>query len=230
MQMNVVITGAAGNLGKATVEKFLSLGYTVIATVSPGKKLGYETSSPVDIHDLDLTNESQVQKFATRVIQAYGNIHAAVLLVGGYASGKIAGTDQALLTKMYKLNFETSYLLAKPIFERMLHQPDGGRLILIGSRPSLVARQGKDNVAYALSKSLLFKLAEFLNADGASSNVVTTVVVPGTIDTPQNRTSMPEADFSTWVTPEAIAETFAFLCSEEGSSLREPILKVYGNS
>jgi NAD(P)-dependent dehydrogenase (short-subunit alcohol dehydrogenase family) len=230
MQPNVIITGAAGNLGKAAVEKFLSLGYMVIATVSPGKNLGYETSSLVDIHELDLTNESSVQRFATRVVQAYGSIHAAILLAGGFASGKITETNQAFLTKMYSLNFETTFLLARPIFERMLHQPGGGRLIFIGSRPSLLTRQGKNSLAYALAKSLLFKLAEFLNAEGESSNVVTTVVVPSTIDTPQNRSSMPDADFSTWVTPEAIADTFAFLCSKEGSVLREPIFKVYGTA
>ncbi len=229
MQKNVIITGAAGNLGKAAVEKFLSLDYNVIATIEPGKKLGYDTSGPVDIHELDLTDETAVDKFTTRVIQAYGSIHAALMLVGGFASGTISETDHALISKMHKLNFDTAYFLARPIFERMLHQPNGGRLIFVGSRPSLVAKQGKNNVAYALAKSLLFKLAEFLNAEGASANVVSTVVVPSTIDTPQNRSSMPDANFNEWVTPEAIANAMAFICSEEGKTLREPVFKVYGN-
>ena len=227
---NVIITGASGNLGRAAVEKFLSLDYTVIATVSPGKRLGYETNSPVDVHELDLTNESAVQLFTTRVMQAYGSIHAVILLAGGFAAGNYSETDQALLSKMYKLNFETAYLVTKPIFDLMLHQPNGGRIIFIGSRPSLLANQGKNSIAYALSKSLLFKLAEFLNAEGKSYKVVTTVVVPSTIDTPQNRSSMPDADFKKWVTPASIAETFAFLCSEEGSTLREPIMKIYGDA
>ena len=131
MQKNVIITGAAGNLGKAAVEKFLSLDYNVIATVSPGKKLGYDTSGPVDTHELDLTNETAVEKFASRVIQAYGSIHAAVMLVGGFASGKISETNHALISKMHKLNFDTAYFLARPIFERMCSQQDGGRLILL---------------------------------------------------------------------------------------------------
>jgi NAD(P)-dependent dehydrogenase (short-subunit alcohol dehydrogenase family) len=230
MQKNVIITGAAGNLGKAAIEKFISLDYNVIATVSPGKKLGYETSAPVDVHELDLTNESAVEKFASRVIHAYGSIHATLLLVGGYASGKISETDHALLSKMNKLNFDTAYFLARPIFERMCNQPDGGRLIFVGSRPSLVANQGKNNIAYALAKSSLFKLSEFLNAEGSSSNVVSTVVVPSTIDTPENRKSMPDADFDDWVKPEAIADAMAFICSEEGKALREPVFKVYGNA
>lgn len=230
MQKNVIITGAAGNLGKAVVEKFISLDYNVIATVSPGKKLGYDTPAPVDIHELDLTDQVAVEKFAARAIRAYGSIHAALMLVGGFASGTMAETDHALILKMHKLNFDTAYFLARPIFARMCNQPEGGRLIFVGSRPSLIARQGKNNVAYALAKSLLFKLAEFLNAEGASSNVVSTVVVPSTIDTPQNRKSMPDANFEDWVKPEAIADAMAFICSEEGKALREPVFKVYGNA
>jgi NAD(P)-dependent dehydrogenase (short-subunit alcohol dehydrogenase family) len=230
MQKNVIITGAAGNLGEAAVKKFLALDYTVIVTVSPGKKLGYDTPAPVDLHELDLTDETAVEKFAKRVILAYGGIHAVLLLVGGYASGKTAETDHALISKMHKLNFDTAYFLARPIFVRMCNQPDGGRLIFVGSRPSLIAKQGKNNVAYALAKSLLFKLAEFLNVEGSSSNVVSTVVVPSTIDTPQNRSSNPGANFDDWVKSEAIAEAMAFICSEEGKVLREPVFKVYGNA
>jgi NAD(P)-dependent dehydrogenase (short-subunit alcohol dehydrogenase family) len=230
MQKNAIITGAAGNLGEAAVKKFLALDYNVIATVSPGRKLGYDTIAPVDIHELDLTDEAAVEKFASRVIQAYGSIHAALFLVGGFASGKIAETDHALISKMHKLNFDTAYFLARPIFVRMCNQPDGGRLIFVGSRPSLIAKQGKNNVAYALAKSLLFKLAEFLNVEGSSSNVVSTVVVPSTIDTPQNRSSNPGANFDDWVKSEAIAEAMAFICSEEGKVLREPVFKVYGNA
>ncbi len=230
MQKNVIITGAGGNLGRAVVEKFLTLDYTVIATVSPGKQLGYDTSAPVDVHELDLTDEVAVAKFAERVITAYGSIHAAMMLVGAFAIGNITKTNKALLNKMYKLNFESAYLLAKPIFERMLHQPDGGRIIFVGSRPSLLPAQGKNVVAYALSKALLFDLAKLLNVEGANANVVTTVVVPSTIDTPQNRNSMPDANFNDWVTPEAIADAMAFICSKEGAALREPIFKVYGNA
>jgi len=109
-----------------------------------------------------------------------------------------------------------------------MEQPEGGRIILIGARPALFANEGKNAVAYALSKSLVFKLAELLNAEGQSKKVITTVIVPGTIDTAANRNAMPEADFSQWVNPEAIAETMLFLCSENASAWREPIIKMFG--
>ena len=94
----------------------------------------------------------------------------------------------------------------------------------------MIPKDGKNVIAYALSKSLLFNLAEYLNAEGASQNVVTSVIVPSTIDTPANRESMPKADFSKWVRPEEIAGVMEFICSQKADSVREPVYKIYGNS
>ncbi len=227
MSKNIFITGASGNLGKAVVEKFVSKSDRVIATVSPGKNLGFQVSGDLQIVEADLTNEAFVHKVIQSVIEKNKTIDAAVLLVGGFAMGNVNESDGAALKKMFSLNFETAYFCARPLFEQMQKQ-NSGRIVLIGARPALSASAGKGVVAYALSKSLLFKLAELLNAQGASDNVITSVVVPSTIDTPQNRAAMPDADFSKWVTPEAIAEVIDFAVSN--SSLREPVFKVYGNS
>ena len=85
-------------------------------------------------------------------------------------------------------------------------------------------------VAYSLAKSLIFRLAELMNDEAKGKNIVTSVVVPSTIDTPQNRKAMPDADFSNWVKPEAIADAIYFYCTDEAAVLREPLIKVYNNS
>ena len=92
------------------------------------------------------------------------------------------------------------------------------------------AAQGKGLVAYGLSKSLLFKLAEFLNEDAKGKNVTATVIVPSTLDTPLNRKSMPEVDPEIWVKPSALAEILEFVVNDKGSVLRETVLKVYNNA
>ncbi|MBL7708490.1 MAG: hypothetical protein JNJ86_05430, partial [Chitinophagaceae bacterium] len=81
-----------------------------------------------------------------------------------------------------------------------------------------------------LAKSLLFRLAELMNEEAKGTNVVTSVVVPSTIDTPQNRKSMPDADPSTWVSADTIANIIYFYCKDEAAALREPVIKVYNNS
>jgi NAD(P)-dependent dehydrogenase (short-subunit alcohol dehydrogenase family) len=230
MSKTVIITGAAGNLGKAAVDTFVQEGYRVVATISPGNQSRYPSGDSVEYKEADLTNESGCRELVNDVIKKYERIDAALLLVGGFAMGNIEQTDGVALKKMFALNFDTAYFVARPVFLQMQKQPGGGRIVLVGSRPSLDAKAGKNMVAYALSKSLLFKLAEYLNAEGSAHNIVTSVIVPSTIDTPENRKSMPNADFNKWVKPEDIAKHLAHLCSPGGSSLREPILKLYGDA
>lgn len=226
----VIITGASGNLGKACVEKFLQEGYKVIVTVTPGKTLGFEVTGTVETFEADLTNEESVEKVIANIIKQSITIDAALLLVGGYAPGGIKETDGAVVKKMVNLNFDTAYFVARPLFQQMLLQANGGRLIFVGARPALSAKDAKKSLGYALSKSLLFKLADVLNEEGSASNVTASVVVPSTIDTPQNRQSMPKADFAAWVKPEEIADTMAHLCSAESNAWRETVVKVYGRA
>lgn len=221
---NVLITGASGNLGKAVVERYLSDGWQVVATVSPGKGLGYEIAGSLSTYEADLTNEKSVEETISRIITDYETIDAAILTVGGFATGKIETTDSSALQKMMALNFNTAYFVARPVFKQMIAQSNG-RIIFIGSRPALVAAEGKNTVAYALSKSLVFKLAELLNAEAKGKDVVASVIVPGTIDTPANRISSPTADFAEWVKPEELAGIMAFITSEQGRALKETVFR-----
>ncbi|HEY8734286.1 MAG TPA: hypothetical protein VIL90_06945, partial [Puia sp.] len=90
--------------------------------------------------------------------------------------------------------------------------------------------QGKGLIAYALSKSLLFRLAEYLNEEAKGINVSVNVVVPSTLDSSLNRKSMPEANPDNWVKPAEIAEILEFLVSDKAKSLKETVLKIYNNA
>ena len=228
MKKNVLITGATGALGKAVLKIFLKNDFTILATTSPGKSS--ELSGPgIHTAEADLTDEAKTTAAVSQLLNENSAIDAAVLLVGGYASGGVAETDGTLLRKMFAMNFETAWFVVKPIFQQMLKQPTGGRIVLVGARPALRAKDAGKSVAYSLSKSLLFRLAEILNEEGGAKNVITSIIVPSTIDTPANRKSMPDAKFENWVKPEEIAEIIAF-ASDPKNVLREPVLKVYGKA
>jgi NAD(P)-dependent dehydrogenase (short-subunit alcohol dehydrogenase family) len=230
MKKTVLITGASGNLGKATVLKFISEGYKVIATVSPGKSLGYSVDGEIHEYEADLTNESSADSAIKEIITGHSNLDAGLLLVGGFAAGNIGKTNGDALKKMFSVNFDTAYYVARPLFNHMLTQADGGKLIFVGARPALNPKDGRHSVGYSLSKSLIFKLAEILNAEGASKNVVASVIVPSTIDTDANRKAMPEKDFTSWVKPEDIADAMAFLCTRSAAPFRETVLKIYNRA
>jgi NAD(P)-dependent dehydrogenase (short-subunit alcohol dehydrogenase family) len=180
--------------------------------------------------EADLLSEKDTEDLAARVLRDYDDLDSAVLLVGGFAMGKLADTSNEDLDKMIRLNFYTALNVVRPLLRHFLQRPGGGRFVLVGSRPGLDAAAGKDFFAYSLSKAMVFKLAEFIDAEGKGKNVDAVVIVPSTIDTEANRKAMPDADFSKWVTPEVIAETISFYLSPEGRMIREAIVKVYNRS
>ncbi len=224
-----IVTGASGNMGQAVIKKFIDQGYYVIGTVIPNDPVLMDFSpDKFEKVIVDLMSEDDSQKFIDTILEKHGTINVAVLTVGGFAMGNIAETKIADISKQYKLNFETAYNVARPVFTQMMKQ-NNGRIFIIGSKPGLSAKNGKGMVAYGLAKSLIFRLAELMNDEAKGKNVVACVVVPSTIDTAPNRKSMPDANFDNWVKPEAIADVIYWHSTDESFVLREPILKIYNN-
>ncbi|WP_407527910.1 SDR family NAD(P)-dependent oxidoreductase [Lacibacter sp. MH-610] len=224
-----IITGATGNLGLAVTKKFIAEGYKVIGTAVP------DDATPMNFHEdefekvvVDLLNEEAAAEFIASVIKKHGTIDTTVLTVGGFAMGRISETSSGDLMKQYKLNFETTYHIARPVFVQMMKQ-NKGRMFFIGARPGLSAVQSENMTAYGFAKSLVVRLAELINIEARGKNVVASVVIPSTIDTPQNRKAMPEADFNNWVKPEDIANIIYYHSTDEAHALRETIIKVYNN-
>jgi NAD(P)-dependent dehydrogenase (short-subunit alcohol dehydrogenase family) len=221
--MNVLITGAGGNLGRAVAERFSAEGHAVVATLSPGKEPGYSVKGNVHFLQADLSSEQAAATVVEEAVRKLGYVDAAVLTVGGFTPGTIQNTRSEALHKMFTLNFETAFNMARPLF---LHMTDhkGGKIVLLGARTARIPEQGKNALAYSLTKSLIFSLSDLLNAEGAGKGVTSTVVVPSTIDTPDNRKAMPHADFSKWVRPEVIAQVIASQVA--GKTGHQPVIEV----
>jgi NAD(P)-dependent dehydrogenase (short-subunit alcohol dehydrogenase family) len=150
-----IVTGASGNLGQAVINKFLAEGIKVTGTVIHNDPSKVDSSNPdFEAVVADLMDEDKAKEFVDGVILKYKIVDIAVLTVGGFAAGKIAETKTADVMKQYKLNFETAYNVARPVFTQMMKQGTG-RIFLIGSKAGLDARNGKGMVAYGLGKSLI---------------------------------------------------------------------------
>lgn len=229
LEKNAIITGASGNLGQSVVKKFINEGYQVIGTVHTKESPDNIPENKYQKVQVDLLNENDSQKFVSDAVAKYGSIDVAVLTAGGFVMGDISATKADDIYKQYLSNFQTAYNIARPVFLQMLKQ-NSGRVFLIGSKAGLEVSKAKGVTAYALSKSLIFRLAELMNAEAKGKNVVISVVVPGTIDTAPNRKAMPDADFQSWVTPDQISDVIYYYCSQEANSLREPVIKIYNKS
>jgi len=227
---HILITGASGGLGQPVTTTFLEKGYRVSAFVSPNTDPGFLTHRTLTVYQADLLNASETAEEIVRASEKGPGIDAGILLAGGFAMGQLHETSLKEIEKMYNLNFVTAYNAARPILGIMEKQGKGGQIILMGARPAFKPNAARQMVAYAFSKSLIFKLAEVINSEGKEHGITATVIVPSIIDTPANRKAMPESDPAGWVTPEEIADNLLHLMTPAGRKLRKTILKVYGDS
>ena len=211
-----LVSGANGNLGERVVREFLGLNYQVVGLVRREPQEQKTERDGYLILEADLLNEDETARTVATAIAQTGKIETAVLTAGGFGSGTIATTSISDIEKFYKLNFETAYNIARPLLRHM-QENRKGKIFFIGSGVGLDARKSKKSVAYFLSKSLLFQLANLINAEMKGTGVQAHVGVPGTIETPQNRQSMPNADFDKWAKPAEIAQVIRRYTTLENS-------------
>lgn len=225
MSRNIIITGAAGNLGLAVVEKFKREGYHIIALTQPGKDEVVEEAD--DVYEVDVTDEQAVIDFIKEYHLQYGEVDALALIVGGFMSGALEETLQKDLEKMFTLNFYSAFHLVKGFLPIMKKQQKG-TFLFVGARPALQPADAQEVLAYAMSKKLVITLAEIIGEETKETSIRSHIFVPSTIDTPQNRESMPDADFSKWVNPNDIAEAMHYAVNTP--ALRNMTFKLYGES
>jgi NAD(P)-dependent dehydrogenase (short-subunit alcohol dehydrogenase family) len=126
---------------------------------------------------------------------------------------------------MMNLNFYSTFFFCKHSLENMILN-NYGRIIAIGAMPAVELSAGK--FAYAISKMNVINLIQTIALENKDNNITANAIIPGIIDTPANRKSMPKAEFDKWVKPEEIAETIMNLISDNARSFRGNIIKIYG--
>ena len=123
------------------------------------------------------------------------------------------------------LNVRTLLNISKAVVPHMLEKKTG-KIISIGARHALSgkARMG----SYSASKSAVLRLTESMAAELKSQGINVNCVLPGTIDTPENRKAMPDADTSKWVSPDSLAGIILFLTSDAARDINGAAIPVYG--
>jgi NAD(P)-dependent dehydrogenase (short-subunit alcohol dehydrogenase family) len=230
---SIIVTGAAGNMGKAVVNRLSQDGHVIYAALGLGEdsRLFSENTHSDQIHTqfLNLVDETVSEGYVKGILTRDPDVDTAICIVGGWQPGTIAETTGYELDKMIKLNFSTAYNIVRPLLE-YFERRGAGQFVFIGARPAVNPSEAKNQVAYALSKSLLFRLAEIINDLGKFKDIRASVVIPSLLDTPQNRSAFPDAEAEEWVTPESAADTIAFLLSETGQNFRETVVKLYNHA
>jgi NAD(P)-dependent dehydrogenase (short-subunit alcohol dehydrogenase family) len=219
----VLVTGATGSGGRATVQRFAGDGARVALNGSdPGRleaeirELGLTPEQAVAAPG-DLTRPEAALEVVAAVEQAFGRLDVVAHLVGGYAGGtEVADLDHDEVNRMLDQHLWTTLNILQAAIPGM-RERGYGRLIAVST--PFAATPGPRGAAYAIGKSavdlLLRSAAKEVAADGVTANVV----IMRTLDDERSRAQMPNAKRNAWTTPEELAEAIAWLASPAAAAV-----------
>jgi NAD(P)-dependent dehydrogenase (short-subunit alcohol dehydrogenase family) len=205
---------------------FLDAGATVVGTSRKIQQSAFKSASFAAIPS-ELSTQDGAKTLVDQVAERFGKLDVLVHTVGGFAGGQsIADTDDATFQRMFDLNLNSVFHVLRATIP-VLRQTGDGRLIAIGSRAALEPGAGVG--AYSASKAAMVSLIKTAALENKDAGLRANVILPGTMDTPANRKSIPNADFSKWVQPSAVASLVAWLASDAGKDINGAVIPVYGS-
>ncbi|APA89610.1 SDR family NAD(P)-dependent oxidoreductase (plasmid) [Paraburkholderia sprentiae WSM5005] len=231
MQRVVAITGGFGALGRTVARVFADNGWKV-ALIDKAREP--ENESAEQLHaswwrgGVELTDLDAARSALSAVVEQLGKLDALVNVAGGFRWETLADGSLDTWDLMYRTNVRTAATASKAALDYIADSAEGGRIINIGAGAALKAGAGMG--AYAASKSGVMRLTEALAEELKGRSVTVNAILPGIIDTPQNRKDMPDADFSRWVRPEEIADVILFLASGAASGVTGALIPVTGRT
>ncbi len=212
----VLITGANGALGSFITQAFLKTGARVIGA-SLHISADAFASSNFEAVSLDLTREELVRKTIKAIAERHDGLDVVVHALGGFAGGQsVAETSTATWEQMRDLNLTSAFYVLRETIPYLRRSPSG-RFIAIGS---LTAKSPHANLgAYVIFKAALATLVQTVALENRDSRLTANIILPDTMDTPANRKSMPNADFSAWLNPQDVADLVLWLADERAAHI-----------
>jgi NAD(P)-dependent dehydrogenase (short-subunit alcohol dehydrogenase family) len=234
---HVVVTGGTGALGRAVIGA-LRAGNAIchVPNLVAAELDGFPYATDPGVHialDVDLADEAAVKRF----YQALPPLWASIHLAGGFAMAPIGDTSAEDFIAQFRMNALSCFLCSAAAVAAFRarktpgpHGAEGGRIVNVSARPALEPRLGAGMVGYTASKSAVAALTQSLAQELTDEQIWVNAVAPSILDTPANRTAMPDADHRRWVSPADIAEIITFLASPGNRVTRGAVIPVYGGS
>jgi NAD(P)-dependent dehydrogenase (short-subunit alcohol dehydrogenase family) len=225
----IVITGGFGGLGAAVVEAAVAEGRGVaaldVAPAPPARLASAVGASAMLLGSVDLLSPAGAAKALDAVAARFGAIDALINIAGGFVFEPVAAGTFETWQRMFDLNLRTAFNACKAALPH-LEKSSEGRIVNVGAGPGLKAGAGLG--AYGASKAGVLRLTESLAEELKPKGVTVNAVLPSIIDTPGNRASMPDADFSRWVAPRDLASVILYLASDAARAVTGALLPVTG--
>lgn len=231
---HVVVTGGTGALGTAVTGQILDAGaFCSIPCYDKSELESFRHRDHERIYvktGVDLTDEDDTVQFFDEAVEENGPLWGSINIAGGFGMGDIENTSASGFMKQINLNLLTCFNSSRAAVIRIRRTGRGGRIVNIASRPGLEPRQGAGMTAYTTGKAGVAAFTRALAAEVVEEDILVNAIAPSVIDTPQNRESMPNADFEKWPKPDELALQILYLASEANRVTRGAVVTVYGKS
>jgi NAD(P)-dependent dehydrogenase (short-subunit alcohol dehydrogenase family) len=226
-----IITGAAGQAGQAVALALIAARASTVLVdrdvASLRRAFGElaQTGSHLLVESTDMMIPIEAATAVERALGCFGRLDILVNLVGAFhPKSTVLDSPPELWRRLFEENLTPTLVACQAAVPAMLL---GGRgaIVNVAARSALAAGAGLG--AFAAAKAAVIRLTEALAAELAPS-IRVNCIVPGTLDTVQARAERPDADRSSWVDPDSVAEVVAFLASDQARAITGAVIPVLG--
>lgn len=230
-ERTVMVTGAAGNLGRAVAVAFDALGARLVLVDQRRADLerahGAENERRC-FAPADLLEQPQAEQAVNTAMTRFGRIDVLANIAGGFRMGEaVHATSAETWNFLFDINVRTLIHTVHAVVPHM-SRAGGGRIVNVGA---FAAQKGQAQMgAYCAAKSAVIRLTEAMAAELREQQINVNCVLPSIIDTPENRAAMPDADPARWVAPQDLASVIVFLASDGARAIHGAALPVTGLS
>jgi len=223
----VAVTGGFGQLGLAVVRAALDAGAQVAALDRARQPADTKAlAGALVLGDIDLAESSAATKALDQVVAQFGGLDALVNIAGTFRWETLEKGSLDTWDLLYRVNLRSAVSTSHAALPHLTKR-GAGRIINIGAGAA-ATKASAGMGAYTASKAGVAKLTEALAEEVKDRGITVNAILPSTIDTPANRADMPNADFSRWVPPKAIADVIVFLLSDQASAVTGALIPVSG--
>lgn len=218
MGRTVLVTGGTGGLGTAVTTAFLDAGWRVVVPWIVERELDRMPEHPrLELVNADLFDEASARDCVAAAAGGSDPLKAVVNLVGGFAmGGRVHETPIDEFEQQLRLNLRPTYLTCHAAIPHLI-DAGGGAIVCMSSKAAHKPFAG--GAGYVTAKAAVLAFVDALDVEYAKAGIRVNAVLPGTIDTPANRASMPDSDRTDWVPPARIAEVIHYLCDDAAATI-----------
>lgn len=225
----VMITGAAGHLGRAVAAAFAERGASLVLVdrtrEALEKAFGGEDERRLFV-PTNLLEPREVEAAAAEALLRFEHLDVLCNIAGGFRMGEaVHETSDATWDFLFDLNARTLLHACRAVVPHLIERGRGA-VVNVGAFSAL---KGAANTgAYVASKAAVIRLTESMSLELRELGINVNCVLPTTLDTPDNRAAMPDADPSRWVAPADLAAVIVFLASDAARAVHGAAVPVTG--